>query len=163
MKTKGAEKVHYESGPNMTPLVDVVMVILIFLMLAGSFAGSARFIMTKGIHVPGTVNANAVADVDIDVMVRDVLARDPATGVETHEFVASWAGFSSKDPDVITTKLNERRKAHEAINPRDNPSAPKLQVVLQPYKNVQYQQLIRVYQAATSAQIAKVAFAPSRD
>ncbi len=37
MKIKGAKKVHYDSGPNMTPLVDVVMVILIFLMLAGSF------------------------------------------------------------------------------------------------------------------------------
>ena len=102
-------------------------------------------------------------DVDIDVLVRDVLVRDPATGVETHKFVASWAGFSSNDPEQITAKLTERRRAHEAINPPDNPKAPKLQVVLQPYKNVQYQQLIRVYQAATSAQIAKVAFAPSKD
>ena len=37
MRIQGARKVHYDSGPNMTPLVDVVMVILIFLMLAGSF------------------------------------------------------------------------------------------------------------------------------
>ena len=33
MKIQGAKKVHYDAGPNMTPLVDVVMVILIFLML----------------------------------------------------------------------------------------------------------------------------------
>ena len=39
MKMKGAKQVHYESGPNMIPLVDVVMVILIFLMLAGTFGG----------------------------------------------------------------------------------------------------------------------------
>src|SRR5208282_2257152 len=37
MKIQGAKKIHYDSGPNMTPLVDIVMVILIFLMLAGSF------------------------------------------------------------------------------------------------------------------------------
>ena len=43
MKIKGAKAVHYESGPNMTPLVDVVMVILIFLMLTGSFGAAAHF------------------------------------------------------------------------------------------------------------------------
>jgi biopolymer transport protein ExbD len=32
MKLNSSKKGHYESGPNMTPLVDVVMVILIFLM-----------------------------------------------------------------------------------------------------------------------------------
>src|ERR1700722_4139314 len=55
MRIKGAKKVHYDSGPNMTPLVDVVMVILIFLMLAGSFAGATQYLMSKqGIHALGT-------------------------------------------------------------------------------------------------------------
>ena len=31
MKVSGAKQVHYDSGPNMTPLVDVVMVILMIL------------------------------------------------------------------------------------------------------------------------------------
>src|SRR5207253_2215594 len=44
MKIKGAKAVHYDSGPNITPLVVVVMVILIFLMLAGSFGASAIFL-----------------------------------------------------------------------------------------------------------------------
>src|SRR5881398_3448116 len=44
MKIKGAKAVHYDSGPNMTPLVDVVMVILIFLMLTGSFGAAAHFL-----------------------------------------------------------------------------------------------------------------------
>ena len=47
MTTSGAKQVHYDSGPNMTPLVDVVMVILIFLMLAGSFGGSSHFLVGK--------------------------------------------------------------------------------------------------------------------
>ena len=45
MKISGAKKVHYESGPNMTPLVDVVMVILIFLMLAGSFGSTEHYMI----------------------------------------------------------------------------------------------------------------------
>src|SRR5947209_4889150 len=47
MKISGAKKVHYDSGPNMTPLVDVVMVILIFLMLCGSFGGVEHFLATS--------------------------------------------------------------------------------------------------------------------
>src|SRR5688572_28530874 len=45
MKMKVAQKVHYDAGPNMTPLVDVVMVILIFLMLTGSFAVGEHFLL----------------------------------------------------------------------------------------------------------------------
>src|SRR5688572_3664405 len=47
MKIKGAKKVHYDSGPNMTPLVDVVMVILIFLMLAGSFGANEHYLTSN--------------------------------------------------------------------------------------------------------------------
>src|SRR2546423_14060754 len=47
MKIQGARRVHYDSGPNMTPLVDVVMVILIFLMLAGSFAGAEHYLVSN--------------------------------------------------------------------------------------------------------------------
>src|SRR4051812_30044716 len=47
MKISGAKKVHYDSGPNMTPLVDVVMVILIFLMLAGSFSRGGWFLRSE--------------------------------------------------------------------------------------------------------------------
>ena len=47
MKIRVSQKVHYDSGPNMTPLVDVVMVILIFLMLCGSFVGSEHFLVSN--------------------------------------------------------------------------------------------------------------------
>src|SRR5687767_11817372 len=47
MRLQGAKKVHYDSGPNMTPLVDVVMVILIFLMLAGSFGANEHYLTSN--------------------------------------------------------------------------------------------------------------------
>src|SRR4051812_15504104 len=47
MKIRVSQKVHYDSGPNMTPLVDVVMVILIFLMLCGSFVGTEHFLVSN--------------------------------------------------------------------------------------------------------------------
>ena len=63
MKVSSSHRqIHYESGPNMTPLVDVVMVILIFLMLAGSFGTNEHFLSNalpistrgvKGVPPPG--------------------------------------------------------------------------------------------------------------
>src|SRR5437762_14167338 len=50
MRIQGARKVHYDSGPNMTPLVDVVMVILIFLMLAGSFTGAEHYLISQAAY-----------------------------------------------------------------------------------------------------------------
>src|SRR5213596_1437115 len=52
MRIQGARKVHYDSGPNLTPLVDVVMVILIFLMLAGSFAGAEHYLVGNVPYTP---------------------------------------------------------------------------------------------------------------
>ena len=46
MKLQGARKVRYDAGPNMIPLVDVVMVILIFFMLAGSFVGAEHYMLS---------------------------------------------------------------------------------------------------------------------
>src|SRR5580693_695554 len=63
MKISGAKKVHYDSGPNMTPLVDIVMVILIFLMLAGSFNQMEHYLMSdvplqaKGVGAPPPAGA----------------------------------------------------------------------------------------------------------
>src|SRR5450432_738215 len=47
MKIQGAKRIHYNSGPNLTPLVDVVMVILIFLMLAGNFGVAEHYLVSN--------------------------------------------------------------------------------------------------------------------
>ena len=47
MKLGTSKKIHYDSGPNMTPMVDIVMVILIFLMLAGSFVGAEHYLVSN--------------------------------------------------------------------------------------------------------------------
>ena len=47
MKMKSAQKIHYDAGPNMTPLVDIVMVILIFLMLTGTFTAGMHYLQSN--------------------------------------------------------------------------------------------------------------------
>ena len=61
MKMAAAKQAHYESGPNMTPLVDVVMVLLIFLMMVGDFASGEHFLAGRTPGACGTIMPMASA------------------------------------------------------------------------------------------------------
>jgi len=50
----------FESGPNMTPLVDVVMCILIFLMMVGTFATGELYLEQRA-GLFATASSSAVA------------------------------------------------------------------------------------------------------
>jgi biopolymer transport protein ExbD len=155
MKMKGAKAVHYESGPNMTPLVDVVMVILIFLMLAGSFAGSTKYLMSKqGIHAGGTGNSSKKPDPNQppDINIRIDVA---ASGFVAQSQTPKIGPTSS--PEALKDQLDAlREKMTGAGTPLD-----KLQIVLQPGRSVKYQYVLQVYQAALGAQFTKIAMATS--
>jgi biopolymer transport protein ExbD len=153
MKMKGAKAVHYDSGPNMTPLVDVVMVILIFLMLAGSFGGTTHYLMSKaGIKATGgpqvPLPPGFVPDTNLDLRVEN--------NPNGPGFVARINGSDpTNDPDRLAGILKSRYK-----NFLDAGSKPEhLEVVLHPGKNVRYEYIVQVYQAALQAQFQKVAFA----
>src|SRR5579884_3382462 len=47
MRIQGAKKIHNATGPNMPPLLDVVMGPRISLMLFGSLAGESNCLMSK--------------------------------------------------------------------------------------------------------------------
>ena len=155
MKIKGAKQVHYDSGPNMTPLVDVVMVILIFLMLAGSFVGAEHFLVSNLPFSEKGAGASAppagfIPDEPLDIRV------DPrATG---DGFVASAGQIRvDNNQDALTTQLIRMRKQLNAAGKPTN----QIQVKINPGKNVKYKHLIAVYEAALRADFEKVAFATS--
>jgi biopolymer transport protein ExbD len=155
MKIRGAKAVHYDSGPNMTPLVDVVMVILIFLMLAGSFVGAEHFLVSNlPFSEKGTGAAQAppgfIPDEPLDIRV------DPrATG---DGFLASAGQIRvDNNPEALTSQLIRMRKQLNAAGkPTDT-----IQVKINPGRNVKYKHLIAVYEAALRADFEKVAFATS--
>ncbi|MGB7158242.1 MAG: biopolymer transporter ExbD [Tepidisphaeraceae bacterium] len=155
MRIRGAKKVHYDSGPNMTPLVDVVMVILIFLMLAGSFVGAEHFLVSnlpfseKGAGA-AAAPAGFIPDEPLDIRV------DPrATG---DGFVATAGQIRvDNNADALTQQLTRMRKQLNAAGKPTNT----IQVKINPGKNVKYKHLIAVYEAALRADFEKVAFATS--
>ncbi len=153
MRIKGAKQVHYDSGPNMTPLVDVVMVILIFLMLAGSFESGGWFLQSSmPIKKEGGVAAppdpSKIPDEPLDIRVDN-----SADGFRVRAGDISTQG----DRAQLKALLEQKRKQFEATG--TPPS--RVQVVLMPGRNVKYNNLITVYEAALRAGFTKVGFATS--
>jgi biopolymer transport protein ExbD len=154
MRLKGANQVHYDSGPNMTPLVDVVMVILIFLMLAGSFGGAEHYLKSST-----PINKNGTGQV------KDAPLPDETTFMITVDdlgdrFNARPDGMDPiQDEAALTTALSAKLAAFRDAGTDLN----KIQVVISPSRQAKYEFLIQVYEAALQAGYTKVAFEQPHD
>ena len=157
MKLQTAKSVHYDAGPNMTPLVDVVMVILIFLMLAGTFAGTEHYLVST---LPYTkAGGGNVApppggfpdDVPLEIRVDDNATHDG--------FVARVGQYQSTNEQKLMADLILMRKQFAA---QLGKLPDKIQVKISPGGNVKYEYLIQVYQAALKAEFSKIGFTPAR-
>jgi len=153
MKIKGSKQIHYDSGPNMTPLVDVVMVILIFLMLVGQFGGLEHYLMSnlpyseQGLGGAQKPKAS-VPDEPLDIRV-DAPSPD--------QWIAQAGKIRTNDVAQLTAQL---RKLREDLN-KAGTTTERIQVIISPAKQVKYDYLINIYQAAMDAQYTKIAFAKS--
>src|SRR3954465_10179209 len=135
MRIRGAQQIHYDSGPNMTPLVDIVMVILIFLMLAGSFAGAEHYLVS---NVPFSKQGAGGAtpppggipeDEPLVISVEQNATRDG--------FVARAEKLTASDSRTLEAQLvTLREQLRGAGKPPD-----KVQIVISPGRNVKYKNL----------------------
>jgi len=153
MKIKGAKQVHYDSGPNMTPLVDVVMVILIFLMLAGSFAGAEHYLVSNVPYTPKGAGGEPpppgfVPDEPLEIRVDSPVPSG---------FVARAGQITVDDSGKLKVLLEKMRDQLEKAGTKRD----KVQVVISPGRNVKYKFLVEVYQAALQANFEKVGFSPA--
>ncbi|MDB5329336.1 MAG: Biopolymer transport protein ExbD/TolR [Phycisphaerales bacterium] len=134
----------------MTPLVDVVMVILIFLMLAGSFGGATHFLVAR---TAGNFSV-APASRKAGDFVLDIGLRPTNDG----GFVATAGKITTSDSDVLSKELAVQLAAFH--NAGTEPG--QIQVVIHPARNVKYKNVIAVYQAAMRAKYEKIAFATTK-
>lgn len=154
MKLRSANKVHYSTGPNMIPLVDVVMVILIFLMLVGQFGGLEHYLLSNvpysekglgGVKAPDSV----VPDEPLDIRVEALPAG---------RWVALVGGrIKVSDTTSLTTQLQDLR---QQLNAAGTPTG-KIQVIISPAQSVRYDLLTSIYESALRADFTKISFARS--
>lgn len=162
MKIGTSRKIHYDAGPNMTPLVDIVMVILIFLMLTGTFAVGEHYLqsnlpMTKrGAGAPA--NPNVPQDEPLDIRV-DSVTRPGSDGLSQDVWYAQ-AGPRVTVQNSRADLAAKLTRLHEELNKAGTPTS-KIQVVISPGRATKYKHLIEVYEAALEAKFTKVAFAPA--
>jgi biopolymer transport protein ExbD len=157
MKIQGAKKIHYDAGPNMTPLVDVVMVILIFLMLAGTFAGSEWYLVSNlplrqsGGGQMAPPPGGFPDDEPLEIRVDQNATRDG--------FVARAGQVQTSDPKVLLAGLIRMREQFQ----RAGKGPDKIQVIISPSRGVKYEHLVAVYESAIEAGFdKKIGFATAR-
>ncbi len=138
----------------MTPLVDVVMVILIFLMLAGSFVGTEHYLVSN-----------------IPIATRGAGGKPPPPGYVPDEpleirvdsptpdrFVARAGQLQVSDQASLSAGLRTMRERMNAAGITDD----RIQVQISPGRDVQYRFLIDVYESALQAGFTKVGFTQAR-
>jgi biopolymer transport protein ExbD len=156
MKIRGAKQIHYDSGPNMTPLVDVVMVILIFLMLAGTFTGNEWYLVSN-LPLRQTGGGNVAPppggfpqDEPLEIRVDQNATRDG--------FIARAGQIQTSDPKILAAGLSKMQDQFAQAGKGPD----KVQIIISPGRAVKYEYLVEIYQAALDAKFQKVGFASAR-
>jgi biopolymer transport protein ExbD len=154
MKIKAPKAAHYESGPDMTPLVDVVMVILIFLMMVGTIgAASTQYLVTKVPYKQTGGGAQTMPPGWTPPTVLEVFV-DP----RGDSFICRVGDRQADNRDAVLAILGEKKRQFEAAGN----NIAEVQVQVSPRGNAKYRHVIAVFDACNDVGFVKVAFTGSR-
>jgi biopolymer transport protein ExbD len=155
MRLQGGKKIHYDAGPNMTPLVDVVMVILIFLMMTGTFSAAEHYLVSdvplqvKG--AGGTPAPNMPIPTQFTIKVSQ----------EGKYYVAKAGNFASvknTNPARAYQQLHDDLAGQLKNFTGAGVKADDIRVVIEPTAGVSLENLITVMEAAQDAGYTKIGF-----
>jgi biopolymer transport protein ExbD len=154
------KKMHFHVGPNMTPMVDIVMCILIFFMLGTSLATSDLFLKSHAAAVdkeglsdqPGAQKLPAVR-MNIKLARAALAGRVVTTVTAFNESPLPMNDI--QDPDqrlnqAIFDRLAARRKT----------ISDDVQVLIVPDRDVPAQDVITIYDDCVKLEFRQVAFYP---
>jgi biopolymer transport protein ExbD len=150
---KGSKAVHYEAGPDMTPLVDVVMVLLIFLMMAGKFGGQIKYLVSE---MPITQTGPSAAPADpTKIPKQDIVLNvtSPAGAVDTFRAFYGRA-VNADNEETLTAQLKKLLEEQLAAGTK----LEDIQLFIKPTRNVIYSNVVRVYAAAGRAGFTNIGF-----
>lgn len=135
-------------GPNMTPMVDIVMVILIFFMAGSAFIGPEWFLDVA--MAPPATRVDAPPEEKPDerlpptrLVVR--LSRGPSGD-------ALATGLGLEVAPIAELEATLRRYAEAG-------AVAAMSIVVEPARDVSYQDVIRVYDLCQQAGVSRVALA----
>ena len=142
-------------GPNMTPMVDVVMCILIFFMLGSSLAMPDLFLKSNtAISKAGLGTEQATQDLP-SVRMNIKLKRQ---GTDT--WVSAFDSPLMKLDKVDDADQSNSDAVFEKLSDRRRTISDDVQVLIVPEKSVPYQDVITIYDFCTKLKFKQVAFYP---
>ena len=160
------KKMAINVGPNMTPMVDVVMCILIFFMLGSSLTLPDTFLKsnTAAIEKAGLGTEQGSQKLPAVRMNIRLVRQGTETWVSAFDSPlmkmskmdpggnAAGGGGDQSDNDAIYARLTDRRKT----------ISDDVQVLIVPDNHVPYQDVITIYNFCTKLQFKQVAFYPAK-
>jgi biopolymer transport protein ExbD len=169
MKTSGAKQVHYDSGPNMTPLVDVVMVILIFLMLAGSFGSAEHYMIGSAELRSAGPSRRQVSPIENPPVSMDVYVRengDVELAWDTQPLRAAAPDLTHANPISQRLARSLQQKYAEVVaspgvqSRRDIGRNPEheVELIIHAGGHVPWEKVAPVYDAALMAKVKRIGF-----
>lgn len=138
-----ARSLHF--GPTMTPMVDVVMVILVFFMASAAFVGPEWFL--RALVPLRTPPAGAGTPPTPAQHVRQELVLDLSADGRTIVRGLSLTAASLDEAESALASL---------VDDPSNDLASHLELVIRPSPRVPYRDVVRLHEAATRLGIARV-------
>ncbi len=158
MNHRPLQRMSANIGPNMTPMVDVVMCILIFFMLGSSFLAPELFLQSNmpAIDKAGTANAQTSAKLPAVRLFIQMHRQGEATWVVAFGGkpmpMDAAGGESGANDQALADFFDEKKRS----------LSDDVQIIIVPDKAVPYQDVITVYDLCTRSRFKQVAFAPAR-
>jgi biopolymer transport protein ExbD len=141
-----ARHTRLESSPNVTPLVDVVMVLLIFLMLVGTFVHQQHYLATSTPTIDRTAGPPAAVPAEPLMLWVDPVADG---GFPTMRI----GSLTTRDPGAMGAHLKSLKSSMDSIGQDD---AAKL--IIAPGKRVALQHLVTIQGAALAAGFNSISY-----
>jgi biopolymer transport protein ExbD len=134
-------------GPNMTPMVDVVMVILVFFMASAAFLGPEWYLKSlvpqKPAEGAGEAGQAGPKKLELPPVRLEITLRRDAAG----RTLASMAGRT----DLSIESMLEALRVFADGMPK-----AQIEVLLRPESNVPYRDVVRLHEGAARAGIGRV-------
>lgn len=142
-------------APNLTPVVNVAMVVLVVFMLTASFIEPQAYMQSSVALLEQGGTSNFDPDWTPPTPLPILVNMDASV---PSQFSATVGGQMSQDATSLTALLTEKRIAFES----GGTSLAEVQVEISPQRQVIWQHLITVYEAAQRAGFTNITFTPGR-
>ena len=160
MRRRGVlKKMSANMGPNMTPMVDVVMCILIFFMLGTSIAAPDLFLKSN----TAAVDKNGLGTVAGETKLPAVRMTIKLTRQAGETWVSAFDSPNMQMDKVGEESRPNNQKIYDVLAARRRTISDDVQVLIVPDEKVPYQDVITIYDFCVKLQFKQVAFFPVKE